>query len=203
MRKIGFALISATLMALASGPANATPSLCDAVSSNLVQNCGFESGSFSSWNTAPAASGSFFFVSGPGNTGSFDAWFGATGGMPDAINQLVATTPGHLYDLQFYFKSDGLTPNGAFAAYFDTSIHQLGGASDIGVLDWTLEDFTFTATTNATRIFLGGRDNPGFVQFDDIVLRDVTNIPEPFTLGVFGAGLAGAFAMRRRKRHSA
>jgi hypothetical protein len=196
-------LATAALLAIGTGSANATPSLCNAVAGNLLQNCGFESGDFSNWTTAPASSGSFFFVDTPGHTGSFDAYFGATGGLPDVINQAVATTPGHLYGLEFYFKSDGLTPNGAFVAYFSSSIHQLGGSTDIPAFDWTLEDFSFTATANSTRIFLGAQDGPGFLQFDDIVLRDITDVPEPFTLGIFGAGLAGAFAMRRRKHNSA
>jgi len=197
MKKI--MLAAAAVLAVGTGSANAGPSLCDGVAGNLIQNCGFESGSFSSWNTSPALTGSDFFVDLPGHTGSYDAWFGAVGGTPDVINQAVATLPGHLYHLEFYFKSDGATPNGAFAAYFDTSIHTLGSAGDIPVMDWTYEDFFIAATTNQTRIFIGAQDLPGHLQFDDFVLRDVT-VPEPFTLGIFGAGLMGAFAMRRRKR---
>jgi len=70
------------------------------------------------------------------------------------------------------------------------------------VFDWTLEDFTFTAAFNTTRIAFGGQDGPGSLLLDDVVLRDIT-APEPFTLGIFGAGLVGAFAMRRRKNNSA
>jgi hypothetical protein len=200
MKKIVLAL--AAVLAMGTGSANATPSLCNGVAGNLIQNCGFESGSFSSWNTSPAPSGSDFGVGTPGHTGSFDAFFGATAGMPDGIFQNVLTTPGHLYGLEFYFKSDGLTPNGAFVGYFDTSFHVLGGGSDIPQFDWTLEDFTFTATTPSTQIRFGAQDGPGFLLLDDLVLRDVS-VPEPFTLGMFGAGLAGAFAMRRRKNKSA
>ncbi|MBA2590402.1 MAG: hypothetical protein H0U98_17450 [Alphaproteobacteria bacterium] len=145
-----FILAATALLAIGSGSANATPSLCNAVAGNLLQNCGFESGSFSGWNTSPAPNGSDFGVAGTGYTGSFDAYFGASAGMPDAIGQTVLTTPGHLYDLQFYLKSDGNTPNGAFVGYFDTSFHVLGSGTDIPQFDWTLEDFTFTATTPST-----------------------------------------------------
>jgi hypothetical protein len=201
MKRILFAI--AAVLAVGTGSANATPSLCNTIAGNLVLNCGFESGSFSNWTTAPAATGSDFFVFNPGYTGNFGAYFGAIGGLPDVINQNIATTPGHLYDLEFYLKSDGLTPNGAFVGYFSNAFHQLGQGTDIPQFDWTLEDFTFVATTTFTRIFLGAQDAQGFLQFDDIVFRDVTNVPEPFTLGIFGAGLVGAFAMRRRKHNSA
>jgi len=204
VKKIIFA--AASLLAIGTASANATPSLCDATAGNLILNCGFETGSFSSWNTAPASTGSIFGVGGLGSehTGSNGAYFGAVGGLPDAINQIVATAPGHLYHLEFYFKSDGQTPNGAFVAYIDNAFHTLGSASDIPVMDWTYEDFFFTPITPNTRIAFGGQDGPGFLGVDDFVLRDVTErVPEPFTLGVFGAGLAGAFAMRRRKNNSA
>jgi len=202
MKKIVLAI--AAVLAVGTGSANATPSSCDAVAGNIIQNCGFESGDFSNWTTAPASSGSLFYVDTPGHTGSFDAYFGAIGGLPDVIKQAVTTTPGHLYDLEFYLKSDGLTPNGAFVGYVSSAIfHQLGQGTDIAAFDWTLEDFSFTATTNSTLILFGAQDVPGYLQFDDIVLRDVTNVPEPFTLGIFGAGLVGAFAMRRRKHNPA
>lgn len=200
MKKI--ILAQAFLLTIGVGAADATPSICNAVAGNLVQNCGFETGSFSSWNTSPAPSGSLFGVDTTGYSGSYGAYFGATGGRPDGIFQNILTAPGHLYDLQFYFNSDGLIPNGAFVGYFDTSFHVLGGASDIPQMDWTLEDFTFTATTNTTQIRFGGQDQLGYLRVDDFVLRDVT-VPEPFTLGMFGVGLAGAVAMRRRKKNSA
>ena len=200
MKKIACAI--AALLAVGTGSANATPSLCNTIAGNLLQNCGFESGSFSNWNTSPAPSGSDFGVGGPGNTGSFDAYFGATAGMPDQIFQTVQTIPGHLYDLEFYFKSDGDLPNGAFVGYFDTSFHQLGGSPNLPQFDWTVEAFTFSPTTNFAQIRFGAQDGPGFLLLDDVVVRDIT-VPEPFTLGMFGAGLAGAIAMRRRKRNSA
>jgi len=199
VRKIIFA--SALLLTIGAGAASATPSICNGTAGNLIQNCGFETGNFSGWNTGPASSGSFFGVDGPGYSGSFEAYFGATAGIPDAIFQTVQTTPGHLYDLQFYFKSDGLTPNGAFVGYFDTSFHVLGGAPDIPLMDWTLEDFTFTPSTPFTQIKFGAQDGPGFLLVDDFVLKDVT-VPEPFTLGIFGVGLAGAVVMRRSKNNS-
>jgi hypothetical protein len=201
VKKIIFA--SAFLWIVGAGAASAGPSICDGITGNLIQNCGFETGTFSGWTTGPASSGSDFGVGSAANSGTSGAYFGAVSGIPDAIFQTIQTTPGHLYDLQFYFKSDGDTPNGAFVGYFDTSFHVLGGASDIPLMDWTLEDFTFTPTTPFSQIRFGAQNGPGFLLVDDFVLRDITNVPEPLTLSVFAAGLTGAAALRRRKAKKA
>jgi hypothetical protein len=182
------------------GAANAGPSICDSISGNLVQNCGFEAGSFASWGTSPAASGSNFFVGAPGNSGSFNAWFGATQGQFDVISQGIPTTPGHLYELIYFSISDGSTPNALFSGYFDGSFHPLDVATDIPQIDWTQTVHFFVATTNAIGLIFGGLDQQSFLGLDDVILTDVTPIPEPLTLSIFGAGLAGAAAMRRFKK---
>jgi PEP-CTERM motif len=62
---------------------------------------------------------------------------------------------------------------------------------------------TFVVPTGADELFLGSMDgyqwnnNEGQSVVDLETHRDV---PEPFTLSLFGAGLAGAAAMRRRKK---
>ena len=88
MKKIALAVVA--MLVVGAGSANATPSLCNGVAGNLIQNCGFETGTFSGWNTSPAASGSDFGVGGGGYTGSFDAYFGATAGMPDDGDPLTS-----------------------------------------------------------------------------------------------------------------
>jgi hypothetical protein len=63
--------------------------------------------------------------------------------------------------------------------------------------DWTEHSFDFTATQSISLIYFGGWDVPGFQTLDDVV---VTSAPEPITLSLFGAGLAGAIAIRRRRK---
>ncbi len=61
---------------------------------------------------------------------------------------------------------------------------------------------TFIVPTGATRLYLGSMDahewNNNLGAFN--VTLKVTRTPEPISLSLFGAGLAGAAAMRRRKR---
>jgi hypothetical protein len=49
-----------------------------------------------------------------------------------------------------------------------------------------IDEVTFTSSGNS-------------FEFDDIAANDPAPVPEPFTLSLFGAGLAGAAALRRRK----
>jgi hypothetical protein len=96
-----------------TGPTGSDPpSICDAIASNLVANCGFETGDFTDWSTSNLnASGveSFGFDEGP-NSGSFFAALGNVG-SDGTISQTLSTVIGQPYTISFYFASDGGTPN--------------------------------------------------------------------------------------------
>jgi len=103
---------------------------------------------------------------------------------------------------------DGVFQN---AFQFDTT-----GMSH-GAMGWTTNSFDFTATgasqllafVSTTTGFSGNADHPySFGPALDNVSIDTlraapTAVPEPLTLSVFGAGLAGVVAARRRRRNSA
>ena len=77
----------------------ATPSFAD----ELIANGGFETGNFSGWTTLPASSGSDFGVnSNYPNSGTKDAFFGATGQYNDSIMQTLPTVEGQSYKIDFY-----------------------------------------------------------------------------------------------------
>jgi hypothetical protein len=61
---------------------------------------------------------------------------------------------------------------------------------------YTEFSFDLTATAAGTLAF-NFRDDPAYLAFDNVSL---TPAPEPVTLSLFGAGLVGAIAVRRRKR---
>ena len=189
-----------------AGSANATPaSACDLVAGNLIHNCGFETGTFSSWNKNTPTGPSNLTVTTPGYTGndkaSFSGGVGETTPSVDTLSQGFATAPGHLYELTFEYTFNGATPNGAFVGYFDTVFHTLSSNSDIPLTDWSLADFTFSTITTNTILFIGGNDPNGQFSVDDFVIKDITPVPEPLTLSLFGAGIAGAAALRRKRKN--
>ena len=63
---------------------------------------------------------------------------------------------------------------------------------------WGL-DTSSVGTDNAYQTFFGSSQSTG-VNLAFSVLGTPQNVPEPITLSLFGAGLAGAVAMRRRKK---
>ena len=76
------------------------PSACDAVAGNLVVNCGFETGDFTSWTLS--GNQVFIFVDYfyP-HTGTYEASLGSIGGL-GCISQTLATIPNQPYLLSFW-----------------------------------------------------------------------------------------------------
>jgi len=80
-----------------------------------------------------------------------------------------------------------------------------GGAFDSLILDSSSfsPDLTYALNGGVITIDWVGQGEPfGTFEavFDVAAASDVTAAPEPLTLSVFGAGLAGAAALRRRKK---
>src|SRR5712692_8865885 len=83
----------------AGGLAAAPVSQCDAVSGNLVANCGFETGDFTNWTLSGDLSFTGVDVA-PAHSGTFGAFLGPITDLGFAAQTLV-TTPGQYYDLTF------------------------------------------------------------------------------------------------------
>src|SRR5437588_6466275 len=83
----------------------ATPSMA-----NLVTNPGFEMGNFSGWiqsgNTEANAVGTGVYA----HTGTFGAQLGPVGSDWFLV-QILPTTIGTTYDISFWLRNDGGTPN--------------------------------------------------------------------------------------------
>lgn len=138
---------------------------CDAVSSNLVANCGFETGAFPPW----VQSGDLSFTSVTpvaAHSGNFGAAFGPpTLGF---IAQMLPTVPGQTYTISFWLRNVGQPSE--FQLYWD----------GILISDWiSVGTFVFVqlsfpgqmASLSMTEIRFGFSNVPDFFFIDDIVVE--------------------------------
>src|SRR5271154_5839081 len=112
MRKI-FSVLALIFCGLWSAPRATASSVCDAISSNLVSNCGFEDGDFTGWtitgNTANPGDNYYGVDAFDANSGNFGAYMSQdffNGTSPVDLSQTLATSPGGNYDITFWLEQD-------------------------------------------------------------------------------------------------
>jgi subtilase family serine protease len=156
-----------------------TRSLQLQISQSLVQNGGFETGSFSSWNLNGSASANSVSRSlvAP-HSGDYAAVFGQVGSLA-YLSQTVPTIPGQAYLLSFWLSNpSGGTPN-QFVLNWNTNLsltNTLLNQTNLGEFTWTNEQFVVIATGTNSILQFGFEDEPGFLALDDVSL---ISIPQP------------------------
>jgi hypothetical protein len=183
------------------------PRLAAAGPINLVQNGGFETGSFSSWTvTGPcqfvlasiASSGcSGLDVDPKPYDGKYAAYLGAAMGTGGSLSQSISTTAGASYELRFDLANTiftglgGVTPNQLTVSFDGTPLLSW---NNHGVTPYT--EFVFAnllATGPSTQLMFQSGQNPAYFLLDDV---SVVQTPEPSTLALIGVAIAGASGRR-------
>lgn len=175
-----------------------------AAKANIVVNGDFETGSLSPWNSNGGATIDSAFP----NSGTYDAAIGGDTANPATLDQLLTTTAGQAYTLDF-FVSDAQ----AGGTFLDSFQVNFGGFSSsiTGDQASSYTEFLFaipgTDITSATTDLLFTATNFFFDinvapwNLDDVSVSPATSaVPEPGSIALLGSALAafGFLSLRRR-----
>ena len=170
---------------------------------NLLTNGSFETGDFTGWTGSnnfedtEVVTGPFYVYT-VAEDGTHYAVLGPVG-ADGALSQTVSDTSGQVLNLTYWLAGVGDSP-ADFDATWNGSV--ISGSSETNYNSGgNYTEFSFdVAATGSDTLAFNFRDDPAYMAFDNVSLVSTTSVPEPFTLSLFGAGLAGACAMRRRKK---
>jgi hypothetical protein len=189
---------------------------CNGVSAanNLIQNCAFSSGDFTSW------SGSATSLTSPDFVTQFDGFASSNGANPNpyvglyeadlgdfdstgTLSQTFATIAGDTYNIEFALQNDtsaGGGYNNSFEAEFGSDVLSSVTEAPAGT-GWTLETYIgVLATGSSTTLTFTDENDAGYWDLDSVsVAATPAATPEPSSFLLLGSGiLALAGAARRR-----
>jgi len=156
------------------------------VGQSIMQNGGFETGTFANWTlVGDGVSGNNIYnavesrssYASAVHTGTYGAFLGDV--QLATLSQTLPTVPGHSYLLSFWLDNPSTGAGQQFAVNWITNAvtaSQIYYITNPPVLAWTNLTFVLAATGTNTVLQFGAENAPNYFGFDDV---SVTPIPNP------------------------
>jgi len=190
---------------------------------NLVANAGFETGDFSNWSLSGNLQGGFdgnFYGVGtdenldtcticiPVQSGTYAAYFGVQT-TPLDLSQTLTVDPLTSYTISFWLYQDALTDSNPTPPYSSIFTAAFNGTTLLTLDDppqsTAYQEYTFTLTTaasgNSGLLEFTFQNDSDYFYFDSVDVE--STIPEPASILLTGASLAGVALAVWRKHHVA
>jgi len=183
-------------------------SICDATLGNLVSNCGFETGDFTSWTTTGndvtngllgnlygVETGADPIVGTLPNSGLSQAYFSDIVSNATTLSQSISTVASDTYTVSFelaqQLEGPGTVNNSVAVSFGGTTLATL---TNVGVENYTLYSYTATASSASSLLSLKLGDDIGEFLLDDVtVTQNAPAVPNPANalLLLSGLGVGG------------
>jgi hypothetical protein len=144
---------------------------------NIVNNPGFETGSFSGW-TVNDPSNFTNIGNNPlfAHSGTFHANLGAQG-LTGSLSQTLTTMVGTSYTLSFWLANDSSSTPNSFSAFFGgVQVFAIANSAVFGYTQFTISGLV--ATSTSTVLDFRYRHDADFFRLDDISVDAAAGVPE-------------------------